>query len=89
MLQRVCHEIGGGPSGYTQAIAVPSNTTVTVCEEEKDGWMYSYARVGDSDETATQVTVNGMTFQCVDVEVGSVSTTIEVAWSSVKPRDMR
>jgi len=75
-----------GTSGYTQPIAVPSNTTVTVCEEQKDGWMYSYARVGGSDETAQQVTAdNGDTFQCVEVKVGSVSTTIEVAFGNYEP----
>lgn len=71
-----------GPTGYTQPIAVPSNTTVTVCEEDRDGWEFSYARVGDAAATATTVTVDGMTFQCVEVDVGTGPVTIEVAFGN-------
>lgn len=68
-----------GPSGYTELIPVSSNTGITVCEEVKSGWAFSYATVDGSTVTPY---LDGGGFMCITLNTGTGPNTIEIAFGN-------
>jgi uncharacterized repeat protein (TIGR01451 family) len=68
----------------TEKIAVPHNSTVTVCEEGLQDWKFSFALVGGAPVAVTTTTIDGKTFYCVNVTVGSGSSTVTIAFGNIK-----
>jgi uncharacterized repeat protein (TIGR01451 family) len=68
----------------TENIAVPHNSTVTVCEAGVEDWKFSFALVNGAPAAVTTTTIDGKTFYCVDVTVGSGPSTVTIAFGNIK-----
>ena len=67
----------------TNNIGVPQGSTITVCEAMQNGWRFSYAVVDGQKVAATSKVVDGTTYYCVTVTVGTGGT-VAIAFGNIK-----